>query len=283
MRHRHAVRYSRAIGARTFAVAAAAVIALGSLMGGATVALADQPHANAQVATPVCSSTSVRDNQSTNLGRYGPGATVIMTASVRNVSRTRCTIAIGALSPSFTVTDAKGRVIWNNCYAHDQPAPCPQYLIKRTLRPGGAFTRSARWDQGVGATRARVAPGTYYLQARFLSIGSGRRLAFVLTPNHRSRTITITDADSGHTYQLRRGDRLVVQFTAPSLYTWSEPLSSNQRVLRRVSGSSGSITSTVFMAASAGVATVRATESPTCYPQCLPPSRLFTVTVHVLA
>jgi hypothetical protein len=100
-------------------------------------------------------------------------------------------------------------------------------------------------------------------------------------PGPATGTTTVTEADSGRSYSLHRGDRLVVNLSGPAIYTWTEPASSNGAVLARASGSSGATASAVFVAAVDGPASVSATDSPNCYPQCLPPTRLFQVNVSV--
>jgi len=97
-----------------------------------------------------------------------------------------------------------------------------------------------------------------------------------------SRTTTVTQADSGHTYELRKGDGLVVQLSGPSSYTWTDPASSDQAVLQPTSGSSGASASATFAALARGQVEVTATDNPNCYPECLAPSRLFQVTVSVV-
>ena len=94
-------------------------------------------------------------------------------------------------------------------------------------------------------------------------------------------TVTITDTDSGHSVTMHKDDGLDVELSGPSSYTWTEPLSSDQSVLRKVSGSSGATANAVFVAVGTGTATVTATDNPNCYPQCLAPSRAFQVTVSV--
>jgi hypothetical protein len=96
-----------------------------------------------------------------------------------------------------------------------------------------------------------------------------------------SGTTTVTEADSGRSYQLHRGDRLVVNLAGPAIYTWTEPASSNGAVLSRTSGSPGASAGAVFVAAAGGQAVVSATATPNCYPRCLPPTRLFQVNVSV--
>ena len=94
-------------------------------------------------------------------------------------------------------------------------------------------------------------------------------------------TITVTQADSGRSYALHLGDRLVVQLSGPSNYTWTKPTSSDQAVLQSTGASSGASASAGFLVMALGTAKVSATDNPNCYPQCLSPSRLFEVTVSV--
>ena len=97
-----------------------------------------------------------------------------------------------------------------------------------------------------------------------------------------SRTITVTQADSGRSYTLHKNDHLVVRLSGPSFYTWTEPASSDQSVLQRTKGSSGSSATGTFVARAKGKAQVTAIDNPNCYPQCLAPSRLFEVNVSVV-
>lgn len=94
-------------------------------------------------------------------------------------------------------------------------------------------------------------------------------------------TTTVTEADSGRTITLHRGDQLIVELSGPSLYTWDEPASSNDAVLHRTTGSRGAAATATFLAAAPGQARVAATANPNCYPACLPPSRLFQISVSV--
>jgi hypothetical protein len=103
-----------------------------------------------------------------------------------------------------------------------------------------------------------------------------------LTSASSATTITATQVDSGRQYTLHRGDHLVVRLTGPSIYTWTAPLSSNQAILQRTISSPGSTSITTFIAEANGDVTVTATDNPNCYPQCLPPSRVFELRVSVV-
>lgn len=91
-------------------------------------------------------------------------------------------------------------------------------------------------------------------------------------------TVTVTQSDSGATYNLRRGDKIVVNLLGPTLYTWTVPVVSAPTVLERLSGAPGHA---AFLATGSGTTTISAEDSPNCYPACLPPTRLFQIHVVV--
>ena len=100
----------------------------------------------------------------------------------------------------------------------------------------------------------------------------------------QGRTVTVTEADSGKSYTLHRGDHLVVQLQGNS-YEWTEPASSNDAVLHRTSGSSGTTATATFSATGDGKADVTSTGDAPCRkstPPCMVPSRLFQVSVTVV-
>jgi hypothetical protein len=97
-----------------------------------------------------------------------------------------------------------------------------------------------------------------------------------------SRTILVTRADSGHNYRLHVGDVLDVQLTGPSGVTWTEPVSSSQKVLKRKSGSSGTTATGTFIARGQGKAEVTAAGTFSCSPPCPGPILEFQVGVTVV-
>jgi hypothetical protein len=97
-------------------------------------------------------------------------------------------------------------------------------------------------------------------------------------------TVVVTEADSGKSYTLLKGDRLVVQLHDSS-YEWTEPASSNDTVLHRTGGSGGTSASATFSATAPGSADVTSTGDLPCRkatPPCMAPSRLFQVSVTVV-
>jgi len=208
---------------------------------------------------------------------YGPGTPVTMTWSVRNSSATDCAVATGPSSPSFTITNSRGAAVWNNCYSNDQPGPCPLYLMDHRLAAHASFAETFSWDQRSGATGSRVPTGTYRLRVQY---GGLRSLTFALVARP-TRTVVVTQAQSGTSVVVHIGERLSVILSGPTNYTWSDPVTSDQSVLERLSDESGAVASATFVGVAAGQVRVTAIDNPNCYPGCLAPSRLFTLSVTV--
>lgn len=270
---------ARAVGAAGIALVLGALV---GTMGVAAPASGGERGANAKNAPALlCAPLAVKEAASTSRQSYGPGSIVKMAGSIRNKSTSACSVLVGPTSPSFTVTNSSSVEVWNNCYAGDHPGACPQYLIARSLKPGTTYSKTVAWDQRSGKPPTRVPPGVYELTTHFAGIAGNHSIRFDLTAVSSSRTITVTQADGGRSYALRVGDRLVVQLSGPSVYTWTEPVSSDQAVLQPTGGSSGSAATATFVAKTEGNAKVTAIGSPKCFPRCLAPSRLFVVRVSV--
>ena len=233
--------------------------------------------------TSPCTTPAVRESLTTSQRRYGPGVVVVMTSLVRNISTKVCDVGVGPTSPSITVTNSRGAVVWDSCYAHDRPGACAQYLVSKALNPGATYARMVTWDQRSGRAGTQVPPGTYHVTARFSAVAGVHATRVQLTTAPSPQTITVTQADSGQSVSLHEGDHLVVQLSGPAIYTWTEPVSSNGAVLARSTGSSGKAATASFVATLTGLVRVTASGNPNCYPQCLAPSRLFVLTVSVIA
>jgi hypothetical protein len=205
-----------------------------------------------------------------------------MTATIHNTSASSCTIAIGGISPSFNVTNSQGVRVWSSCGALAHPTGCPQFLVNQNLAPGGTHSTTATWDQRSDASSTRARAGTYTLATQFNGIALKATATFQLTSATLTKTVTVTQANSGRNYTLHVRTRLVVKLSGPSIYTWTESVSSNQAVLQRLKGTSGGSSVTTFVARSKDQAKVTATGNPKCYPQCLMPSRLFSIKVTVV-
>jgi hypothetical protein len=133
-----------------------------------------------QVAT--CHSSTLRVTSSTNERSYTPGTSVTMTVTIRNDSKRTCAITVGPTSPSMAITNSRGDIRWNNCYADDQPGACAMYLMLRSLAAGGHYSLTKKWDQRFGPTHGFVARGTYSLTTSFSAVKPSSKIEFTLTP-----------------------------------------------------------------------------------------------------
>ncbi|MGH9019705.1 MAG: hypothetical protein ACRDV0_01640 [Acidimicrobiales bacterium] len=100
----------------------------------------------------------------------------------------------------------------------------------------------------------------------------------VVTPTTLPAALVVTQADAAGVKHLHVGEHLVVRLTASAGYAWTVPTTTDSSVLQVVSASPGQAT---FAALGPGSATVTSTENPTCYPSCLPPSRILQIRVTV--
>ena len=107
-------------------------------------------------------------------------------------------------------------------------------------------------------------------------------LDVIVSAHRTSRTFDVNGSSAGQHLTLHRGDLLRVQLAASTMYTWTEPTSSKPLLVRRLSGAPGAAASALFVAAAGGRVMVSAVSNPTCYPRCLPPSRVFEVTITVV-
>ncbi len=137
-----------------------------------------------QAAPPQCSQSQVRITAQTNHGVYPPGHPVVMTSSITNVSSSSCTIFLGAVrgwSPTFTVTNSKGVVVWDRCWVRDQPGACATVLFSHTLRPGHRYQQKATWDQRSGPDGqppVQVPQGQYTFATYYQYIGGPASVTF---------------------------------------------------------------------------------------------------------
>lgn len=97
-----------------------------------------------------------------------------------------------------------------------------------------------------------------------------------------SVSIALGVNDGNRSVTLRRGDRMVLALAATGAYRWSAPRSESSSVAKLVGRATGGATAhAVFDAVGVGTTNVTVVETPACYPQCLMPSRLFRVVLHV--
>jgi ABC-type transport system substrate-binding protein len=131
-------------------------------------------------ATVSCRTSALRETLSTNEKSFTPGTTVVMRLVLRNVGSRACTIAVGPTSPSLTILNAKDKVIWNNCYAGDQPGACAMFLMLRTIEPDTSYTLSKSWNQRTGLSNNFAARGRYVLTSNVSGLGAEKKVAFSL-------------------------------------------------------------------------------------------------------
>jgi hypothetical protein len=161
----------------------AGVAALALLFSAGTTLAGAQPMV-VQPQPPQCRHGQVRVNAATDHGAYPPGHIVTMMSSIKNVSHSSCTILLGAgtgSSPSFTVTNTGGTVVWDGCWVNDQPGACSTVLQSHTLRPGHRYQQTATWDQRSGAdgqTPHQVPQGQYMFSTYYEDIGGPASATF---------------------------------------------------------------------------------------------------------
>jgi hypothetical protein len=226
-----------------------------------------------------CAAAQVTLSATADQSLYTSGAVVHVTIALHNHSTSRCFVATGTFSPSFTLSNAAGVTVWGSCWFGGGPAPCAYYLRQTVLAPGATYRVRPTWDQRTGHPDLPVAAGRYVFRTKF----SGLPLRATTTLNlSRSHDLTATLADSGHRYALAVGDLLTIRLLATSM-NWTTAVSTNPGVLSalpEVNPVAGLFTFRAIAPGTAGVSTVG---NPACYPQCLMASRLFFVTVSVHA
>jgi len=246
----------------------------------ALTVLVSAPSALAATATPsACSPTQVTLSATPDQSVYTSGTTVHVTVALHNHSAIACSYATGPFSPNFVLTNSAGVTVWGSCWFGGRPAPCAYYLLHRTLAPGATYRDRLTWDQRTGHPDLAVPAGRYAFNANFLGLTHRATTSFVLT---RSRSVTVTLADSGHHYALAVGDLLTARLIASPM-VWTAAVSSDPRVLMSLPEMNLVAGLFVFRALAPGTARVSAVGNPACYPQCLMPSRLFFVDVTVRA
>ncbi len=145
---------------------------------GLAVASAASDTTRADTAPPQCALNEVDIKASTDHPVYPPGRPVTMTSSITNISDATCTIYLGydpGFSPSFTVTNANGSVVWDRCWLNDEPGACFMLLKAHELRPGHHYQQKVSWDQRSGPDGGpvvQVPQGQYTFTTHYQYIGT---------------------------------------------------------------------------------------------------------------
>lgn len=219
-----------------------------------------------------CANAQLRTAASTDRTAYPASATVHVRAVITNVSTHTCSVDVGGTSPTFTIYNAAGVAQWSYCSSLVQPEMCPQYLRVVNLAPRASYSATDAWPMATSSSPP--AAGLYRLHVVFGGVAQLANAYFDVGPPLDAPHV-VTEAQSGTHVTLRVGDHVLLRLNE-SIYRWSAVRSSNPKVL--VASSSSPAT---FWALAVGTATLRATGTPKCYPQCLLPSRLFQLTVTV--
>jgi len=254
-----------------------ALIILGCPLANSSAALASSNGSTVGLSS-ACAASQVREFASTNHFLYSRAETVRVRASIANISKSACTITVGGTSPAFTIFDPAGVAKWSYCDSLVRPETCPMYLRLVTLAPGRRFTSTNSWAPSADPSGSATY-GVYRLAVSFSGFASTDTTFVLGVPT--STTLVETPGDSGRKVTLKRGQRLVTRFPSSSFLKWSVPQSSNSAALVRQDTASDGGATSIFLARNAGIAKISAVGTPICYPQCLAPSRLFTIDVTI--
>ena len=228
----------------------------------------------AHLANEACAPRALTILAWTNFAAYSPRSSVAITAAVRNSGPVACTISLGGTSPNVTIRGPRGSVVWAPC---GLTSPCPLYLAVTTLQPGASHVQTWRWNQRISA---RLAPrGTYRVETRVGGASSSVTTSFRLASRTTQPTVVADLSDNARRLVLARGATLVVRLAPRGLYAWSSATASARLGTRLSLGGTSVLAD--FVGRESGGATVRATATPTCYPQCLMPSQLYRLSVTV--
>ena len=234
---------------------------------------------SAAAAPTACSPNQATLSATPDHSNYPSGTTVHVKVALHNHSAVACSFVTGPFSPNFTLTNTANVTVWASCWFGGRPAPCAYYLVHRTLLPGATYRDVLSWDQRTGHPDLVVPAGRYAFRVNFMGLSLRAATSFVVTRPHSA---TVTLADSGRTIVLAKGDLLTVRLIASPL-VWTKAVSSDPRIVISVPEMNPVAGLFVFRALAPGTARVSAVGNPSCYPQCLMPSRLFFVNVIVSA
>ena len=235
----------------------------------------DQAFGAARASVAPCSTTLATLTATTDHTRYLPGSPVRVTVDLHNHAARTCSYAIGPTSPSFRVLNAAGTTVWGSCWIGGTPGPCADFLLQRTVAAGATAHQRFAWDQRSGTPDELVPAGRYRFAVSLQGIGAS--ITFTLL---RPRTLSLGMADAGHRVTVLVGQRVSVTLPTSGVLQWGGVNSSDPTVLS-ILPVPMPLGVTMFEATNAGVAVITATGNPSCYPQCLMPSRLLRITVVV--
>jgi len=173
-------------------------------------ALAASHGSKAASAPPLCLPSAVQISATTAGDLFNPEQPVVMTSSITNTSHTPCSVWLGldpGFSPSFTVTNSKGDVVWDRCWIHDTPGACFMILVAHRLAPGASYSKTVTWDQRSAPDGQRPVPvphGTYQFTTHYQYIAGNPSVAFKLGVTHPAEcsgtAVSITASTNRRSY-----------------------------------------------------------------------------------
>jgi hypothetical protein len=158
-----------------------AALLVGFVFGGLTLPIATMSVAVSASTVTSCHSSQVRETAATSAKSYPEGTLVKLTVTIRNEATRSCSVAIGPTSPSFSIVNARGTVVWNNCYTGDHPGACAMFLMLHVLKPKASYVLARSWNQRDGPQSKFVARGTYEVTSSSSGVSGFSRAQFTLT------------------------------------------------------------------------------------------------------
>ena len=151
-------------------LAVAVVCAIAPILSGAASAVSARPCAPADVTLSATSDHSV----------YGAGEPVRIAVDLHNRSHIACAYDTGTFSPTFSLVNPTGTVVWATCWYNGGPAPCAYVVVRRTLAPGATYVARLAWDQRTGHPDHAVPAGRYRFTLSFSGLRLTARAVIVL-------------------------------------------------------------------------------------------------------
>ena len=251
-------------------IAATIALALAPSIAGAT---SSRSAVSEHSATSACAANALTVLTWTNFAAYATATPVALTTTLRNSGSASCRVTLGATSPLVRVRGANGSVAWSSCGV---TTPCPLYLMVMTLAPGASRVTTWDWNQRI---RGRVAPRDTYSVETTASGATAKLTTFRLGTRTIQPTIVVGPSDNARRVTLSRGATLVVRLAPRGLYVWSAPTGSPLLTTQLSLGGTSLLAR--YVARAPGSAVVRASATPSCYPQCLLPSLLYQLRVTI--
>jgi hypothetical protein len=146
-----------------------------------TLVLIGAPSAVAAPSPSACTSTDVSLSATPNHSSYTSGFAVHVTVTMHNHSARACSFATGPFSPNFVLTNSADVTVWGSCWFGGGPAPCADYLLRRTLAPGATYRDRLTWDQRTGHPDLQVPVGRYTFIVNVTGLRLRATTSFLLT------------------------------------------------------------------------------------------------------